>query len=134
MVVGADETRVSSTDTATYNVAVSRARFSVILFHSRSIDKLKADNLRWKLLRYFQRHSSSSAHVNSDLWGERFQDLSRLTDRLESYTVKPVKIQRGLMIQVGSDCSKATCVFVVLGVVQSKNGRQNKKYATCSAA
>jgi len=115
MVVGADEIRVSSTDTATYNVAVSRARFSVILFHSRSIDKLKQDDLRWKLLRYFERHSDLSPHVNQDLWGERFGDLCSLTSRLEGYTVKPIKMDRGLMIQVGSDCSKATCVFVVLG-------------------
>ena len=130
MVVGADERRVPSTDTATYNVAVSRARFSVILFHSRSIHKLKENeenkenkqDLRLKLLSYFQRHADLSPHSNRDLWDERFEVLSSLTSQLEGYTVKPINVERGLMIQVGSDrskassdCNKATCIFVVLG-------------------
>jgi len=115
MVIGAGENRKVSEDEAGFNVAVSRARYSVILFHSVKLGGLKDGDVRKTLLKYFQKFCDPSPNFKHSVWGE-FKYLISFTNQLEGYMVKPINIKnQAFMIQVGSNCCEKSCVFVFLG-------------------
>jgi len=105
---------------ADFNVAVSRARYSVILFSSAKIINLHAYDMRCKLLKYFQDHSSSGDGRQSVCFTHKYPVLTNLTLKLasEGYTVTPIELNQASMIQVGSVDCETSCVFVFLGAVK----------------
>jgi len=113
LVIG-NESRHKSDDTAGFNVAVSRARYSITLFHSRDEANLQADDVRKTLLKYFATYKTRKQKVLGE-----FPVLKFLANGLVGYTVKPIKMSQGFMIQVGSDDCETSCMFVLLGAVRS---------------
>ena len=109
-------------DPATFNVAVSRARYSVTLFSSVNLCNLKDIDMRSKLLKYFQKFEdpSSGDDQQSVLGNRKSTALANLTRNLASagYTVTPIKLKQAVMVQVGSNICETSCVFVFLGVNQ----------------
>jgi len=113
LVIG-NESRHKSDDTAGFNVAVSRARYSITLFHSRYEANLQADDVRKTLLKYFATYKTRKQKVLGE-----FPVLKFLANGLVGYTVKPIKMSQGFMIQVGSDDCETSCMFVLLGAVRT---------------
>jgi len=106
---------------ADFNVAVSRARYSVILFSSAKLVNLQTHDMRYKLLKYFQVHSSSGDGQQSVcVTDKKYPVLANLTLILasEGYTVTPIELNQASMIQVGSVDCETSCVFVFLGAVK----------------
>jgi len=56
-------------DQRRFNVAMSRARDQVLLFHSVQLDDLRKDDLRWRLVNFFYKPGSIEAH---------YEELDRL--------------------------------------------------------
>jgi hypothetical protein len=125
LVIGFDERRLKSDDMAGYNVAVSRARYSITLFYSRSEAKLQADDVRKKLLKYFAEYKNRKQKALG-----KFPVLISLANNLGlvGYTVMPIPMSQGFMIQVGSDGCETSCVFVFLGAVKKWEGEQEICY------
>jgi len=114
LVIGPNEKRQASTDEAGFNVAMSRARYSCILFHSVTTAHLKDEDVRTKLLKYFQNYDVSTG---AKQMRGAFKDLIHLTNKLEGYTFTPIEIKaRALMLQIGSKSCEKSCIFVFLGV------------------
>jgi hypothetical protein len=133
LVIGAGENRMCSDDKAGFNVAVSRARHSLILFHSVKVGELKDDDVRKTLLEYCKKYWKeddstlklkqgdsrtdweSTLSLRSSAWPDEFRSLcSKVTDTLQGYIVTPVD-NEVFMLQVRSSASKTSCVFVFLG-------------------
>jgi hypothetical protein len=128
LVIGNEGNRKASTDEAGFNVAMSRARYSCVLFHSVTTANLKDGDLRMKLLQYFQRHSAASTGAKQTLCGA-FEDLRKLMNGLEGYTVNPIEIKgHASMLQIGSRNCKTSCVFVFFGVVEDWEKEQEICY------
>ena len=131
LVIGTERRQVS-TDEAGFNVAMSRAKFSIRLFHSVERGDLKdPSDLRKKLLEYFHAHAESPTTVRP-LGGEKYTDKPPvLPERLtvlksdiinklweEGYKVTPILLNNGgCMVEVasGADGCDNSCMFVVLG-------------------
>jgi hypothetical protein len=115
LVIGPNENRQASTDDAGFNVAMSRARYSCILFHSVKTAHLKDEDVRTKLLKYFENYDALTG-AKPTVSGA-FKDLIHLTNQLEGYTFTPIEIpKQAFMLQIGSKCCEKSCIFVFLGV------------------
>ena len=134
LVIGG-ERRMPSDDRAAFNVAVSRARHSLILFHSVKPGDLKDGDIRKTLLEYCKAYWPDENSSFNSKQGQRRKDyalsLSLSTSAWPSgfrvlmngivtpikdqgYIVTPIKNQV-LMLQVRSSACKNCCVFVFLG-------------------
>ena len=135
LVIGEGENRQASSERSMFNVAVSRARYAVRLFHSVKPKDLKETDLRRNLLDYFMNFKPDSDL--SDVWSSVLdQDeaahrvlTTEVTNKLrsEGYTVKPFIKKPGLVIEVGSDDSQKICLFVVLGQEGSKKWKHEQE-------
>ena len=133
LVIGAGETRSRSDDTAGFNVAVSRARHSLILFHSVKVGELKDKDVRKTLLEYCKKYWKEDDSTLKLKQGDRptdwestlssrssacppeFRSLcTKVTDTLQGYIVTHIPNQV-FMLQVRSSACKKSCVFVFLG-------------------
>ncbi len=118
LVIGPTEKRQASKDEAGFNVAMSRARYSCILFHSVTAAHLKEEDVRKQLLKYFQQYDASTGAKQTVSGAFKdLQHLIKLINRLEGYTVTFNEIRgQALMLQIGSKCCEKSCTFVFLGV------------------
>jgi hypothetical protein len=140
LVIGAGENRMRSDDKAGFNVAVSRARHSLILFHSVKVGELKDDvkdviDVRKTLLEYCKKYWKEDDSTLKLKRGDRRTDwestpssrssawpdpaihsfCSKVMDTLHGYIVTHVPIPQVFMLQVRSSACKKSCVFVFLG-------------------
>jgi hypothetical protein len=133
LVIGAGETRSRSDDEAGFNVAVSRARHSLILFHSVKVGELKDKDVRKTLLEYCKKYWKednstlklkqgdrptdweSTLSSRSSACPNEFRSLcTKVTDTLQGYIVTHIP-NKVFMLQVRSSACKKSCVFVFLG-------------------
>ena len=127
LVIGPNEKRQASKDEAGFNVAMSRAKYSCILFHSVTAAHLKEEDVRKQLLKYFQQYDASTG-AKQTVRGA-FKDLNYLTNKLEGYTFTPIEIRgQALMLQIGSKCCEKSCIFVFLGVFEEWEKEQEICY------
>ena len=127
LVIGPNEKRQASKDEAGFNVAMSRAKYSCILFHSVTAAHLKEEDVRKQLLKYFQQYDASTG-AKQTVSGA-FKDLNYLTNKLEGYTFTPIEIKgQALMLQIGSKSCEKSCIFVFLGVFEEWETEQEICY------
>lgn len=133
LVIGS-ERRKAMMDPSMFNVAVSRARYSIVLFHSVELSHLKEADLRYSLLKYFKDQLNPAKADLFDVWGVLETEESALlaenvTAKLvrEGYTAKSINAPSALMIELGSKSSDKSCIFVVLGQGDSDKWRQEQE-------